>query len=380
MRTILWLAVLAAGCSKTDPLYCTADHHLNDDPACHGTADAPTSDGQPDGPMGPLCLGTGKWAVCAPRPTLPFDLPGTLDTGSNSKCQTGLWTMAGAQPDACFIVGTTITMSADTLVTGPHPLVLVATTTIEISHVLDVASHVNGKTGPGGRNGTGCLGGAAGNPAGTNYGGGGGGSFATFGGAGGGANGVTAVAGQATNLVTPTNLTSGCAGTQGGGIVGQGIPGAGGGAVFLTAGTGIVITGSINASGAGGAANTDSPPPHPNGGSSGGSGGMIAMVAPSVTGSGSAFANGGGGGCAGDSNNQVGGAGADPLNASTAALACTGGLRGGLGSVGVGDGLPGNNGGAMKSGGGGGGGGGFVSYDQTLPPTLTVSPTRTNLP
>ena len=384
MRSLLWFVVLAGGCSKTDPLYCTPEHHLNDDPATCGAAgvDAPHAvDAAPTVDAArQLCLGSGKWAVCAPMPTQPADLPGTLDTGSNPKCQTNLWTASGQQPDACFIVGTKITtLSGDVQVTGTRPLVLIAATTIEISVKLDVASHIGGKTGPGGRNGSGCTGGAAGNPAATNYGGGGGGSFQTAGGGGGGGNGVSASAGLATNLVTPTQLMNGCAGTQGGGLTGQGIPGAGGGAVYLLAGDSITIDGEIDASGAGGGANTDPTAPHFNGGSGGGSGGMIALVAPMVTGSGSLYANGGGGGGGADGANMIGGAGMDPAVATTAAPG-GGGTKGGVGSVGTTAGVAGATGGAGKSGGGGGGGGGYVAYDQAFMGSLTVSPTRTNLP
>src|SRR5438309_2293772 len=119
MRSILWLAVLAAGCEKTDPLYCPQGTCSD----AHAVADTIAT----DTPPAPLCLGatTPKWSVCAPMPTDPVMLPGQLHTDSDSKCQSGLWTGTG-QPDACFIVGTSITMTGDTLVDGVRPLVLIA--------------------------------------------------------------------------------------------------------------------------------------------------------------------------------------------------------------------------------------------------------------
>jgi len=58
------------------------------------------------------------------------------------------WTCAG-QPDVCLIEADTIAVSANVRVTGTRPLVLVATTSIDIAATLDVASHGLSQPGPG---------------------------------------------------------------------------------------------------------------------------------------------------------------------------------------------------------------------------------------
>jgi hypothetical protein len=376
---IAWIGLVAA-CSKTDPLYCM--DHREDIATCGeisvdgSTTDTPT----------PPCLGTAapNWTVCFAPPTGPVELPGMINTDTDSKCQSNLW-MSATQTDSCFIVATAITMGAtDTIVTGSRPLVLVSTSTISITKTLDVASHVAGKTGPN-ANGKSCGGGTNGTQNGSQWGGGGGGSFATMGGNGGNGNGNTGAAGKATDIVPPKGLAGGCAGKPGGNANGQGVPGAGGGGVALLAQGEITVNGAIDASGAAGGQNTATN--HQNGGNGAGSGGMIAMIAPTISGTGIIFANGGGGGCGGDGGTLDGGAGTDPGNPFIVAFGCLGGgdSHGGAGFASMSNGTPinagnGDNGGSNQTGGGGGGGGGFVSSDLPIATSLFVSPTRTDLP
>ena len=330
----------------------------------------------------PTCFGPpGNYQICIQTvPTTPVTLPaGTLNTdtlanGGSALCATTTpmgWTMN--QPDACFVMGTTITIPAGTTVkaTGPRPLVLLGTTGITIAGTLDVSSHIGASAGPMSNTGCAAFGTA---PASSLVGGGGGagGSFMSAGGNGGTGNGGAASAGSALPAqgFSPTALRGGCDGQRGGGggLNGNaGTVGHGGGAVYLLAGTTLDLTGGIvDASGSGGTGGDNF-----TGGSGAGAGGMIEIAAATVTRTAATklFANGGGGAGGADANSS-GGSGADP-SAATATTSATGGTGGGGGNGGKGfagttQATAGGNGGGNKGGGGGGGGGGFIQSTVTI--------------
>jgi hypothetical protein len=214
-------------------------------------------------------------------------------------------------------------------------------------------------------------------------GGGAGGSFISIGGAGGaGDNAITAPGGQPASTVTAsTVLRGGCAGQAGvmGGGNGTGLPGKGGGAIYLAAGSQLTIqAGRVAVNGAGARA-----PQNRYGGSGGGAGGMIVLDAPTITMT-NAFlsANGGGGSSGADGGTGNPGADPDPLDPTVAAPG--GAPKGGAGGAGAagmsaaGDG--GDAGGGLNRGGGGGGGGVGVIYASRAVSGATVSPAITTLP
>ena len=328
----------------------------------------------------PTCFGpSGAYQVCINNlPSAPVTLSGTLNTNTaNPLCEATLpvgW-MPG-QPDACFVLGTSITLPAGTTVkvTGPRPLVLVATTgALTIAGTLDASSHIGGSAGP--ANDLGCAGFTIA-PAGASNGGGGGagGSFMSAGGngGGGGPGGVMNIGGASLGnlMFAPTSLHGGCDGQRGGnGGSGNtaGSVGRGGGAVYLLAKTTIDLSGGvIDVSGSAGTGGDNA-----TGGSGAGSGGMLELFASTLTISPATklFANGGGG-AGGADNNSSGGSGMDPSAASITTSA-TGGMGGGGGNGGRGfaglssaqNGGGGSNG---AGGGGGGGGGGFIESNQSL--------------
>jgi len=391
MRKLTWLLLIATGCEKNDPNFCrenpgaTGCADLGDADVADDSIDAdPTVDAR-------LCFGTGTYAVCLTAPPMaPLVLnPGLLDTGTFPLCLTDQPTdWAGNQPDACFLIGTTISVPALN-VTGPRPLVLLASTTISINGILDVASRNSGtvKTGPGSP-ATEC-GTYNDDPADSTSGAGGGagGSFVTIGGNGGNGNGAADSGGTALAALpaAPTmRLRAGCPGQLGGlGENGsEGPPGGGGGAVYLVAGTSIAFAdnAAINASGAGaGKAGRQ------GGGGGGGSGGMIVLDAPtfSVGSMVTLMANGGGGASGG---NDTGGcgcfAGSDPLVTDPLSSTPGGSGGGGAGGTGFAEGAPavsGNPGTSNLGGGGGGGGGGYIQtttaiVGATLSPAPVVFP------
>src|SRR5262245_16651916 len=79
----------------------------------------------PDGPPSGngFCYGPSGWQVCLDaRASGQVQIPAMLDTNSSTRCLGTLptsWT--AAQPDACIIVGDTITINS-TSVTGNRPL------------------------------------------------------------------------------------------------------------------------------------------------------------------------------------------------------------------------------------------------------------------
>lgn len=104
--------------------------------------DAPgmSADAPPSGTA--VCYGPSGWQVCLDAAaTGQVQLSGTLNTDTGTQClknQPASWT--AAQPDACIIVGDTVTVAALN-VTGTRPLVLVAQTQINVTGLLDVSSH-----------------------------------------------------------------------------------------------------------------------------------------------------------------------------------------------------------------------------------------------
>lgn len=320
MRIALGLLVLAAGCEKTDPLFCEMNPGAT---GCEGAGDGGNVDGVVDGEPGidaRSCFGAGDYEVClAPSqiPTMQFTwgTAGTFDTGTgNTGClatQPASWAAAG-QPDACFVVATAVAISANMAVSGTRPLVLLGTETVTITAEIDVASHA-GKAGPGAPAQSGCPAFTI-TPADNDNGGGGGAgaSFMSQGGPGGDGNAGNSPNGAAGAPLAnpPLRLRAGCSGQDGGtghGSAGQGIGGVGGGALYVVAGTSItLLAGSIiNASGQGGTRAG-----RQGGGGGGGSGGMIVLHAPAITSSGSiVLANGGGGSSGGDDTGATNGGG-----------------------------------------------------------------------
>ena len=297
--------------------------------AC-GDASAPAVDAmaEPDVPGdGSNCFGAGLVRTCLGEPpAAPRSLATAFDTDSADCVVEQGW---------CLVAATELSVTS-LRVTGSRPLVLVATGSITVDGVLDVASR---------RTATGFeLGAAASSPAcvpGQTPSAGGGGPGGSFGGRGGNGGAGTLNVAESAFATSITAFRGGCAGLDGDGSPASGGPS--GGAVYLLARTQITVTGSINASGAGAG---------PGGG--GGSGGMIGLEAPVVSVSGAVFANGGGGG-------EGGGApGANPSNATTPAVGGSGGEGGDGGTGSASTTRTGAAGQSAALGGGGGGGGAGV--------------------
>ena len=367
-----------------------------------GTADdAGPSDAPPTG--NGFCYGPSGWQVCLDKKATGEvhlqgiqGLPGTLDTDRSDakdpclKDQPTSWT--ATQPDACIIVADTVTVDL-VRVMGNRPLVIVAQTKIDVTGLLDLASHRSSDPGAGTGSTGDCtaFGGSPGN--GPPGGGGAGGSFKFPGGNGGPGNGTgvgTVAGGQAAAAVVgaPGRLRGGCAGQPGAGGGSTG-GGAGGGAVYLVSAGTISISGTIDVSGAGGAGDNAQ-----HGGGGGGSGGMIVLFAPSIATMGSTIliADGGcgGGGSSGPTPDPAhltasGGDGHEPslTNPTAAAGGGAGGFLSASGAMGGAGGsaypgaalaLTGEAGDIGAGGGGGGGGGGYIRSSQALDAGASVSP------
>lgn len=329
--------------------------------------------------------GSGAYSLCftAMPPMGNIMLAGTLDTDNDARCMAppANWMGAG-QPDACLILGKSITVQT-VAVTGTKALIILGDT-ISITGTLDIASHRGGSTGPAAPSAT-CANFLQ-QPGNNSNGGGGGagGSFMRAGGNGasgdGTMGGVGGVAPPALGTA-PTVLRGGCNGQDGAlGQAGSGPAGKGGGTVFVTASK-ITFSGSgaINASGAGGSAGGAT-----SGGSGGGSGGMIVLhAAETITGTTGAkvFANGGGA-SSGGGMGANGSPGSDPVVTVAVSTPAPGGTGGGGAG---GDGYAGttmaqagssqNN----RGGGGGGGGGGYIQSNIALT-NIASSPPVTIVP
>jgi hypothetical protein len=335
-----------------------------------GGSDGGGSDGGviPDAPPdAQVCFGSYP-SVCfstpADVPTAALTLPQEIDTMSSPLCGT-----RNNQPTFCVVAARGLTIGAGTVrAYGARPLVLLSTTTFDLTGTLDVSSTsgvVAHPTGPGVVDIASCADGAV-TP--TKSSGGYGGSFGGKGGDGQKQDGGTPpIAGPAVRF--PAALRAGCPGASGSpNDVGTstGIGGKGGGAVSIIAAT-INLNGQINASGAAGTA----APAVKSGGGGGGSGGMIVLDSPSIIAGGSfaLFANGGGGGQGGSLATNGGG---QDGHESTGPLVFGGGGRTGSTTGGTGgdgaagtiskDGLPAQTTGLTGNAGGGAGGGaaGFI--------------------
>lgn len=329
-----------------------------------------TTDGNPidASPFAPNCAGlpTGMLPnVCFPSVSGGvIDLVGVLDTGADPRCDQ-------SRTSECFIVGTSITVRGLD-VSGSKPLVLWSASTIEVTGLLDVASHINSKEGPAASPGSGtCPGMLDGNEmSGTPTIGSGanGGSYAAAGGKGGTGRSLQLVVPQTQppQPLVPLGLHGGCAGGNGGSSLGS--AGHGGGAVYLMAHDLVLVSGTINASGSGALGGASGQ--FRGGGGGGGAGGLIAFDVPTLRLDGAhlvALGGGGGSGAATNGGIVVGVAGVDPDASGTTAAApgpqTTGTNVGGAGgsilgalAPAAGDVDAGNTGG----GGGGGGGAGFI--------------------
>ena len=300
--------------------------------------------------------------VCFPtEPTAPraFNQELTLDTDSTDPAVCDQDNDKAAS--YCVIAGTTFELSGRIIARGTKPLVLVSTSAVALSGIIDVSSHVVSGAGAGALSAEveACK--AAAQP--TIASGGYGGTFHGHGGEGGDANpddGAKGRPGQAVSGV-PTVLRGGCAGATGAGNLGtSGQGGPGGGAVAIVA-MAITVSGIINASGAAGLAGSLTR----SGGGGGGSGGMVVLDAPSITPNGEPqlFANGGGGGQGGGQGLMPGdlpfdgGESTSPQQQGPPGInPATPGGPGGAGSVGIM--LNGTNAASADPSGGGGGGGG----------------------
>ena len=370
----LWLAGAGCGFSSTGNRPPGVDGGGGGLPDAAPTVDAP--------PGSATCLGPSGWQVCVAPVLGSRTLTGTIDTDTSSQCLGApLVQWNAVQPEACFVVGESVTVAA-LKATGTRPLVIVATGPLTVTGVLDVASR---RTGRGAASqSTECqlalrspgLGGTP--PAAGGGGGGAGGSFASRGGNGGAGDSDFHQSGLAADLDlgTPMRLRGGCAGQSGGGSDGTtsgGEAGAGGGAVYLVAGGRLAIMGTINASGGGGVGGNAR-----NGGGGGGSGGMIILHGSPITTTAASVllavggGGGGGGAATGPAVTARGSDGLDPL-AATPLVAAAGGSAG---LDATGNGGNGGNGFAIAASavdgtggavdGGGGGGGGSIQANQAL--------------
>lgn len=348
------------------------------------------TDGGDATPPGSFCLGADRWQICLPNaPTnQPITISSslTLDTELSTLCantQPPTWLQAGQAP-ACFVISTDVTFNGPmTSAQGGRPLVVFASKTITINTQLDVSSHIAAGAQP--IHGAGSAASACGTPTpatnATGAGGGAGGSFVGRGGDGGRGAGTNLGGVPSPAEPAPGLLRAGCTGGAGGNAQSGGIPGFGGGAVYLVAGERITIDGLVAAGGAAGAGGGPAA-----GGGGGGSGGMIVLYAPAISGTGRVFANGGGGGGGGDSA-VAGQPGSDAqVDGTTAAGGAGGPNGGGIGGPGTGGtALAGGAGGAAAAGvpnaagGGGGGGAGYIRSNVT-PNGVAVSPPATIIP
>ncbi len=322
-----------------------------------------------------LCFGSFVTVCLESMPTGPktFDVDTTIDTGTASCAKT----TNPAATAYCVIAADGITLSGDHTINakGAKPLVLLSTSTIDITGTIDVSSHHDAMP---------QLAGAGANPTGACNGfsvasGGSGGAGGSFGGKGGNGEARGGNAGTASPALTaaPQTLRGGCAGTNGATAGGNG--GAGGGAIALIAAGKLTLDGTIDASGSGGQGGMNG---GTRGGGGGGSGGMIVLDAQTimVTATSSIFANGGGGG-QGGSGPAAGDSGGESTAPATAALRgmnpIVDGGSGGNGSAGTvsadGSDAIGN---AQQSGGGGAGGGGagFIRTTGTLNANVAPMP------
>jgi hypothetical protein len=362
-----------------------------------GIEDFKLGDAGGGGEMGEVgyCLGFPKFRVCLdeePTSPLAIDEDLLLDTSASNLCankQPTSWSMQG-QPKACFLVGSSVTISAKVQARGALPLVIFASESITITSSLDAASHNASPTnmihGPGSTNMMQqqelmCIGTAPGT--GTATAGGRGGTFRTRGGDG-GKSSAGSVGGQPPDpsVDPPMVLRPGCDGGSGPTSTTNmtgGSGGYGGGAVYLVAKNKITINGVVNVSGAAGGGGRATA-----GGGGGGSGVMIHRHAMTNTAKGGLLMGTGGGG-GGGGGQSTGSYGLEPSLQTPTQVAPggVGGTPGGNGGDGFASTPPtvsqaerGDSaavGGPASGGGGGGGGSGYIHANVTLS-GITTSP------
>ncbi|GMU59218.1 MAG: hypothetical protein AMXMBFR34_09810 [Myxococcaceae bacterium] len=330
----------------------------------------------------------------------------TLDTGGPNGALTWTNNCAGNPTSVSFtelVLGThravllytdalTVAPGSQLRATGGRALIIAVRGSAGVHGVIDVGSTA-GDAGAG--SGAGCTAGVGLRGAARSFGGhemaggSGGGAFGTAGGAGGSGDGTMGGVGgvpQGTPQLVP--LQGGCPGGQGGAADVSPAPGGrGGGALQLTVGGTLSVTGLITAYGAGGAGGmydaVDT-----GGGGGGGSGGGLLLEANVFTmgTAGTLTANGGGGGQGAAEASGTGtapsGANGSPVAAGPApggaSSACGG--NGGSGAAGSTAAQSGLNESCSSGGSGGGGGGGVgrifirAASSCTVPPTVTISP------
>lgn len=326
-----------------------------------GGTDAGTRDALPDN-----CIGRGLFTRCydtGEEPMGTWEAQEAIDSSNAGMCDAIVPQVDG--PELCVIERASVVIDTQVYLVGPRPVVIVSSSTIEITPqaLLAAVGFSAGFDGAGARPSCGGTGQPSSFSAGA---GGGGGGFGTAGGQGGVGKDTPshAIGGPATTLV---RIEGGCGGGAGG-VGGSGTPAAGGfggGAVYFVARDSITMNGWIIASGTGGKGGMTL-----DGGGGGGSGGLVGFDAPTIVFGSTAqiAANGGGGGGGGDNNK--GGDGGTAMSPGEAGAGGAPGSdeagRGGAGAyleVGAQVGL---DGGLAAGGGGGGGAGVVVLYGDTL--------------
>ncbi len=323
----------------------------------------------------------------------------TIDTGTSGMPTSSVQLPNGARfvvtpqdgggPELAVLEVGSLNVTGTLRVIGGRPLVVVAATTITVD-VIDASAVADapGAGGAGPRQGSG--GGGDGGVSGSADAGGGGGGFGTAGAAGQSSGAATGAAGPAYGSAMLTTLEGGSGGGRSAPACQFVRPGAGGGAIQLSADTSITITGSVRANGGGGAGGIDCNNTGTSG-AGGGSGGAIYLQAPSIAGAGLLLAQGGGGGGGSDVSQQTfgqsGDDGPDTIAAASGGSATGTGVNGEDNTGGAGGyrdadppaltALSGSNSG---NGGGGGGGVGRIAIHSGQPGTLGASPQATTLP
>jgi hypothetical protein len=381
-----WLvAVVLGACSFHNNDLGAHDGAIEVDAPRDGHRDG--GDGAPDGrPDASNCFGGGLATVCLTQlPTGNYDVAASATptrVSTDTDCTQVVSQHSG--PDLCVIAGIDVHINGTLDATGSRPLVLVATNLLEVGGKIDVSSYrvlnnnvvVGEHVGAGEASAALCGAPTAGGDDASGAGGGAGGTFGGRGGAGAvGRNGAGGMAGASVPVAAaPTFVRGGCAGTAGGNAVRQGGgPGHGGGAVYLIAGSQMMLSGVITASGQGGYGGEMG-----SGGGGAGGGGLIGLDAPTITSSATIFANGGAGG-EGGGESGYGFNGDSAVNATMAATCYDYNINGGNGGAGsVSTTLDGSAGQTDDNGGGGGGGGaGVIRVFGSANLAGTISPPAT---
>lgn len=308
-----------------------------------------------------LCVGKGLVSYCFTADDgSELSLPAMIDT-DGVICD-------ATEPAYCRIAASRVNVESLVRATGSRPLVVVALHVLQVKPgaTLDVASR---QASPGAGRDTSCApsnaSGAVGGTGGSNHGLGG------IGGVPSGSNGTQP------QPIRPPALIGGCDGGYGGTDGGTALatPGRGGGAVYVAAGETIIISGTINASGAGAYGGNN------GAGSGGGAGGLIGLDAPMISlGATAILVANGGGGSSGKLTPDPGGD-PNPATPTIPAAGATSISRGGDGSVTTildGKPAPGPGNGTCAGTTCGGGGGGAAGYILVYPADQVPAVTNMN--